>query len=120
MTDKRKHLGQWGEDEAAKYLGKLGYKIIARNVRLSHKELDIIAWKNKITVFVEVKTRLDKGFGSQANPLSTRQIKSLKQAISMYVAKKKLDPNAVRLDLVCVDWHPDYQLANIKHFSDIF
>ena len=46
-----------GEDIAVNYLKKKGYKIIERNFRKGYGEIDIIALKKNVLVFVEVKTR---------------------------------------------------------------
>ena len=50
-------IGRYGEDMAAKLLRKKGYKILERNFRAGHNEIDIIAQNKDYTVFVEVKTR---------------------------------------------------------------
>lgn len=50
-------LGGRGEELAAEYLTKAGYRILERNFRLSHDEIDIIAENDKYIIFVEVKTR---------------------------------------------------------------
>ena len=50
-------LGRLGEDIAADYLQKNGYRIVRRNQRLGKNELDIIAEDDNFIVFVEVKTR---------------------------------------------------------------
>lgn len=50
-------IGAFGEAEAAKYLKKNRYKIIARNIHVGKSEIDIIARKGNFLVFVEVKTR---------------------------------------------------------------
>ncbi len=54
---KKKIVGNIGEEAAAKYLRENGYTIKARNVRLSHNEIDIVAEDTDYIVFVEVKTR---------------------------------------------------------------
>lgn len=51
--------GRFGEDAAAEYLIRNGYKIKGRNVRLGRHELDIIAEDDEYLVFVEVKTRTE-------------------------------------------------------------
>ena len=51
-----------GEDLAAEFLIKKGYKILERNFEASQGEIDIIAKDNKELVFVEVKTRTDMSF----------------------------------------------------------
>lgn len=65
---KKSELGQFGEDFAAEYLQKQGYKIIDRNFRQPWGEIDIIAKDPDNTlVFVEVKTL--QQFGNPQNPL---------------------------------------------------
>ena len=50
-------IGKIGEDSAANLLIERGYKILERNYRAGHLEVDIIAFKDGIVAFVEVKTR---------------------------------------------------------------
>jgi putative endonuclease len=51
--------GKLGEDIAVKYLRQKGYKILERNYRAGHNELDVIVENKDYTVFVEVKTRTE-------------------------------------------------------------
>ena len=53
----KKELGNFGENAVAFYLEKKGYKILARNFTVKGGEIDIIASKDDIIAFVEVKTR---------------------------------------------------------------
>ena len=62
MTDKIK-TGNKGEDQAAEFLQRKGYEILARNYRYKHSEIDLIVQKSDLIVFVEVKTRSSSGFG---------------------------------------------------------
>ncbi|MBQ8417113.1 MAG: YraN family protein [Phascolarctobacterium sp.] len=50
-------LGKFGEDFACQYLQGQGYKILYRNFRCRIGEIDIIAVKNNVLSFIEVKTR---------------------------------------------------------------
>ncbi len=50
-------LGAYGEDAAAEYLTRNGYSVVARNVRLGKREIDIVAEDDAHVCFVEVKTR---------------------------------------------------------------
>ena len=54
--------GRIGEDAAAAYYEKEGYRVIERNYRVSHKEIDLIVENNEYLVFVEVKSRI-QAFG---------------------------------------------------------
>ena len=55
--DGKARLGQMGESLAARHLEEQGYRILDRNMRTPHGEIDVIAAKDEILVFVEVKTR---------------------------------------------------------------
>jgi putative endonuclease len=50
-------VGRSGEDHAARHLERLGYRLLARNVRTSYGEIDLIAFNGRTIVFAEVKTR---------------------------------------------------------------
>ena len=54
-----KNIGDRGEALAARELKKHGYRILAKNFRSAHGEIDIIAEDRDVLVFVEVKTRKD-------------------------------------------------------------
>ncbi|MBW2714474.1 MAG: YraN family protein, partial [Deltaproteobacteria bacterium] len=60
----RNELGAEGERRAADHLAARGYRIIARNVRAGGVEMDLIARRGPLVVFVEVKTRREGGPGS--------------------------------------------------------
>ena len=53
-------LGKMGEDLAAGYLKKAGYRIVKRNWTTGKNEIDIIAENKDYIVFVEVKTRTEE------------------------------------------------------------
>ena len=55
--------GDLGEELASSYLNKLGFTIVERNYRYKRAEIDIIAIKDKLLVFFEVKTRNGIGYG---------------------------------------------------------
>ena len=57
MITESKKTGLWGEIYAARYLRQKGYSIKSSNYRLSGGEIDIIAEKDDVFCFVEVKTR---------------------------------------------------------------
>ncbi len=57
MRQSRSETGRLGEELTAYYLEKAGYEILKRNFRIRGGEIDIIAAKDGIIAFVEVKTR---------------------------------------------------------------
>lgn len=80
----RKELGHLGEQAAARYLEERGYQILERNHRTPFGELDLIARFQRQLVFVEVKTRRGKGFGSPAEAITRKKQQRLRRAGSVY------------------------------------
>ena len=70
-------LGNQGEELAANFLKKNKYKIINRNYRTPYGEIDIIARKNKLIVFVEVKTRSTTYFGSGLEAITRKKYNTM-------------------------------------------
>jgi putative endonuclease len=77
-------LGKWGENLAAEYLEQKGFQILARNYRTSYGEIDLIASKQGVTVFVEVKTRSGRGFGLPEEAVTPSKQQHLMEAIQAY------------------------------------
>lgn len=103
------------EDKAQEYLVEHGYEIVARNFRTRLGEIDIIARKNGILVFVEVKG--GKPFPPPQTRVTPSKIKKLTKAIHYFLSRKiSADSyHTIRLDVLVV-LEPDYE---IQHFEDI-
>ncbi len=114
-------VGQFGEKLAREYLVKYGYKIINTNTKVSYKEIDIVATKNKELVFVEVKTRTSYRFGGADEAVFIKKTNSLKQAAGIYLRQmdKKIKYNDIRLDLIAININKADKIAKIKHYKDI-
>ena len=54
---RRQRIGRIGEDAVAKRYAEMGFSVVARNLHLSHNEIDLILHNETHLVFVEVKTR---------------------------------------------------------------
>ena len=55
--------GKLGEDIAVNYLKNCGFEILDRNFAIKAAEIDIIAYKDNIVNFIEVKSRTTIDFG---------------------------------------------------------
>jgi len=95
-----------GEDKACEYLKKLGFKIIERNFRKGYGEIDIVAIdqseKEKVLVFVEVKTRTSNSYGSPLEAITYWKLKSLIKTAQYYKMTHRNLPDALRIDAVSV------------------
>ena len=78
-------LGRTGEDLAALYLTERGYVILHRNWRYSHYEIDIIALKNNVLHFVEVKMRTSKIYGLPEDGVTKKKFQRLLNAADEFL-----------------------------------
>lgn len=113
-TEKRK-LGDIGENVACEFLRRRGFEIIDRNYLRKWGEIDIVARKDKVIRFVEVKsvscvtTKVKPLYGSQETShyrpednMHPWKLKRLARAMQTYILEKKLDDTDWQLDLITV------------------
>ena len=114
-------LGEAGEKLAVQFLKANGYQIIARNVRFSFGEIDVIAQSRKTLVFVEVKTRQSAGYCHPVEVVDAKKRQNIKQmAMQYYHTKKCADKGfAMRFDIITLIW-PESDQPKIEHFVDAF
>ena len=67
-ADPRRSVGRVGEELAAAHFTRLGFCVIARNVRTRRGEIDLIAFDGRTLVFAEVKTRRGRSHGPRGRP----------------------------------------------------
>ena len=87
MSDWNKTTGNLGEELAVNYLSEKGYKVIERNWRFRHAEVDIIAEMNGRLHFFEIKTRTTDKYGKPEESMSHKKMKMLKTAAEEYQYK---------------------------------
>jgi putative endonuclease len=117
MEKNSKDYGAEGENHASNYLKTQGYQILERNWRFKKLEIDIIAKKNNLLVFVEVKTRKNSTFGEPEIFVTRKKQSFLIAAANEYIMKKNLD-NEARFDIIAIS-----QLNNnetVKHLEGAF
>lgn len=117
--DPRHDLGQQGEDAAAAYLRKLGYRILARRERVLRGDIDIVALDERTVVFVEVRTRSDCRHGHPAETVGHRKQRRIAELANAYIRKNRLEDCRVRIDVVAVTFS-DVGLPQVEHFQDAF
>lgn len=111
-------LGAWGEEIAADYLERQNYKIIERDWKSGHRDLDIIAMDEDTLVFVEVKTRRNRIFTDPETAVDYQKIRNLQQAANHYIKYKCIDCE-IRFDLITVVGMMG-KTPEIEHIKDAF
>lgn len=94
-------IGKHGEEIACEYLKAKGYKILARNVRTTSEEIDIVASMNNFLVIVEVKTRSSKRYGVPEDAVNYFKQKKLVDAADKYIAKHDISMET-RFDIISI------------------
>lgn len=89
MTRKRE-IGDFGEEITAEYLEKNGYRILDRNYSKPFGEIDIIAIKDDLIAFVEVKTRKSDAFAYAAEAVDSYKQERIRRASQAYLMEKNM------------------------------
>ena len=121
LTPKRL-IGNLGEREAVRFLKKNGYKILEKNYTALGYEIDVIARRENITAFVEVKTRDVKHLGyKEARPgssvTSEKQRKIIKAA--SYYSSHHPSDTRLRLDVIEVYLEENGRSKKVKEIKHI-
>lgn len=98
---KNKSTGNLGEDLAAEFLLKLGYKIVERNLRVTFGEIDILAEDKKTIVIIEVKTVRGEGFGLAQELVRYKKQEKLK-LLGRFM-EQQYPKRSIRIDVIGVD-----------------
>jgi putative endonuclease len=77
--------GKMGEDLAAAWLASQGFELLHRNWKYSYFELDVIAVKNGVLHFIEVKTRTTDTYGHPEEGVTTKKLERLMNAGEEYL-----------------------------------
>ncbi len=115
MSIVKKLLGAAGEDRAAAYLARQGYKILERNVRAPYGEIDIIALDRGELVFVEVKTRTSDRYGAPELAVNLNKQRRMIKAALGYIKSKRLHQMPCRFDVVAISAASEAEVAVIRN-----
>lgn len=99
----KRFYGEQGETYAIKLLRNRGYRLIEKNFRSLYGEIDIIAKEGDTYIFVEVKTRWSKKFGSAIEAITPSKLRKIKKTIDYYFLVKKLRNIKARIEAVAID-----------------
>jgi putative endonuclease len=118
MNTRRQVVGRWGEEAAAQYLVANGYTLLARNVHSAHGEIDIVASKGGLLVFVEVKTRSSHTFAYPEDSVTRRKQAYMLSAAEEYLQAHPESGETWQFDVIAVEGTPGGK-AQIEHFENV-
>jgi len=97
-----KSLGNAGENFVVAFLQQQGFSITAQNYRKFFGEVDIIAYKKDLYIFVEVKTRRSSAIVAMGQLISFSKQQKIIKTAETFIAEQKLRDNVYRFDVALV------------------
>ncbi|HEX7118529.1 MAG TPA: YraN family protein [Longimicrobiales bacterium] len=95
-------LGRTGEALAARWLSAHGWTVLARNFRLGHKEVDLVARRGRVVAFVEVKTRAGPGWGHPLEAITRAKRAEIETVARAWIARHGRRTDVYRFDAIAV------------------
>lgn len=119
MSQRTDRLGADGEEAAANYLQRAGFRILLRRARTRFGEIDILAEDGPALVVVEVRTRASAAFGDPAESVDRRKTARLRRsALGLVVDRPEFGERPLRVDLIEVIW-PEGAEPQVHHLRDV-
>ena len=116
----RRWFGQRSEREAARYLRKLGYRILAANVADTEGEIDLLALDGGTLVVVEVRSRSVEDPSVAAATVNYPKQRRLTEATVRFLSRRGMLGATVRFDVLAIAWPPGVREPTIRHIPHAF
>ena len=110
--------GTRGEALAVDFLKKKGYRILTRNYRYGHGEIDIIAERENELIFIEVKARWSDEFGDPEEAINLRKRGLLRRTAEGYLQENDITDQCCRFDVVAIKYEGGRPV--IRHLENAF
>ena len=114
----RRTQGKAGEDLAARYLEKNGFKIIERNYRFERGEIDLVAEEGQELVFIEVKLRRSIAYGLPEDAVTEEKQEQVHTVADGYLFEHNIDDRPIRFDVIAIEERKGN--TEIRHIRDAF
>ena len=113
--------GTWGEALVADYLRGRSYRLVAHSYHCRFGEIDLIAEKDGVLMFVEVKLRTNLQYGAPREYVTVKKQEKLRAAALLYLSERELDVPA-RFDVaeVYTDVHRSAGKTRIRYIANAF
>jgi putative endonuclease len=96
-----KARGRWGEDVVARWYVAHGYEVVDRNWRSSTGEIDLVASRDSVVVFCEIKTRASDRYGAPATAVGHTKQQRLRRLAVEWLAAHDVH-GTIRFDVAAV------------------
>ncbi|MBN1977916.1 MAG: YraN family protein [Anaerolineae bacterium] len=119
MSDARVKLGRQGEELAVAELARSGYEIVARNWRCQAGEVDVVACRDGVFHFFEVRTRRGREYGAPEESVTPAKRRRMVDVALAYLGEHGLDDADWRIGFVAVEMDRTGQLLRLEVYDSI-
>lgn len=112
-------LGIRGEKAAVRFLRKKGFRILAKNLHGTYGEIDVVARRKNLIIFVEVKTRDKLYWGDPMEAVKTHKRQNIIDTARAFIARSKLEHCSFRFDILSIIWEPNHPPV-FEHYENAF
>ena len=115
----RQQLGVRGEELVAERLRREGFEILARNARVGRLELDIVAARDDLVVFCEVRTLTSSALYEPAESVGRDKVARVRRAAAQWLQAQPRRFAEIRFDVASVVLGGAGEAA-VQYFEDAF
>jgi putative endonuclease len=117
---RRRRTGETGEQIAARFLFRKGFRLLEHNYRCEVGEIDLIAEDRGTVVFVEVKTRKSLASGAPEEAVDRDKQRKIIRAANWYLQPWSRWPQRIRFDVVGVELDDNDRVTALRHTPGAF
>ena len=115
---RRRRFGDFGERVAASHLEAKGYQILERNWATREGEIDLIASRGRDLIFVEVRSKQGRNFGTPEESITGRKAQHLRAAAAAYTQQHPDAPPNQRIDAVVIELDAKGRVLRVEQIEN--
>jgi putative endonuclease len=116
----RRWFGSRSERAAARFLKRLGYRIVTRNYSCRHGEIDLVALDGRCLVFVEVRSTGTDDPSRPAASVDHVKQRRLTDLALHFLQERRLLGCSARFDVLALSWPADRREPAVVHHVNAF
>ena len=118
MSAARQEFGEVGEKVAERWLRRHGWRVLQRRFRNGHRDIDLVAERDGLVAFVEVKARRRKDFGDPVEAVDWRKQRELVRSATVWIDRHGRPNESYRFDVIGV--LVEGNSVRVKHIENAF
>ena len=118
MSAATQAFGEIGERVAERWLRRKGWRIVQRRFRNGHRDIDLVAERDGLIAFVEVKARKGSEFGLPVEAVNWRKQRELARSAHVWIERHGRPDEAYRFDVIGVLM--EGSTVRVRHVENAF